>query len=99
MRYARHVAQRGDTTPEVSVSGFCACATALWFRFVDFIDPLTAAITCTLFLQDCTPHLAEGQKRERAIYEEKGLLVKEKRVGTAAVLGIFPGAGYFCTHS
>lgn len=58
---------------------------------------LTAALTCTLALQGCTTHLAEGQKRELAVYEEKGLLVKEKSVGTAAVLGIFPGAGYFYT--
>jgi len=51
----------------------------------------------TLAMQGCTTHLAEGQKRELKIYEEKGLVVREKSVGTAAVLGIFPMAGYFYT--
>src|SRR5690606_22509755 len=38
-----------------------------------------------------------GQKQELAIYESKGLVVEEKSVATAAVLGIFPAAGYFYT--
>jgi hypothetical protein len=45
----------------------------------------------------CTTHLAEGQKQELAIYESKGLVVKEKSVGAAAVLGLLPGVGYFYT--
>lgn len=54
-----------------------------------------AGITLAVALQGCTTHLAEGQKREMRVYEEKGLVVKEKSVGTAAILGIFPAAGYF----
>lgn len=53
------------------------------------------AIAMVVALQGCTTHLAEGQKRELRVYEEKGLLVEEKSVGLAGVLGIFPSAGYF----
>jgi small-conductance mechanosensitive channel len=45
-------------------------------------------------LQGCTTHLASGQKNEYRTYEEKGLLVKERSVGTAGLLGILPVAGY-----
>ncbi|MBF6615492.1 MAG: hypothetical protein ITG07_02080 [Candidimonas sp.] len=53
------------------------------------------AIAMVVALQGCTTHLAEGQKRELKVYEEKGLVVQEKSVGLAGVLGIFPAAGYF----
>lgn len=49
------------------------------------------------FASGCTTHLAEGQKQELSIYESKGLVVKEKSVGAAAVLGLLPGVGYFYT--
>lgn len=54
-------------------------------------------VTAAAVLQGCTTHLSHGQKRELNAYHEKGLAVREKSVGTAAVLGIFPMAGYFYT--
>lgn len=51
-------------------------------------------IALAVAVQGCTTHLAEGQKREMRVYEEKGLVVKEKSVGAAAVLGVFPVVGY-----
>ncbi|MCV4065278.1 hypothetical protein ACRCQJ_12605 [Pseudomonas aeruginosa] len=57
-----------------------------------------AALLCAVALASgCTTHLSEGQKRELDAYEQKGLKAEEKSVGTAAVLGIFPMAGYFYT--
>lgn len=58
---------------------------------------LAAVLAVTTLAQGCTTGLVEGQKRELEIYEQKGLLVKEKSPATAAVLGIFPAAGYFYT--
>lgn len=55
----------------------------------------SAIIAAAVLAQGCTTHLSHGQKRELAAYEEKGLLVQEKSVSTAAVLGVFPMAGYF----
>jgi hypothetical protein len=56
-----------------------------------------ALMAAAVALQGCTTHLSYGQKRELAAYQEKGLAVREKSPGTAAVLGIFPSAGYFYT--
>lgn len=58
---------------------------------------LSAMALVVSFATGCTTHLAEGQKQELSIYESKGLAVKEKSVGAAAVLGLLPGAGYFYT--
>ncbi|MBA1280403.1 hypothetical protein [Stutzerimonas stutzeri] len=55
------------------------------------------ALALAVTLQGCTTHLAEGQKRELRVFEEKGLVVKEKSVGVAGVLGLFPALGYFYT--
>src|SRR5262245_35550219 len=59
-----------------------------------FVKPLLAAMAIALILPGCTTHLADAQKRELEAYEQKGLYVKEKSPGTAAALGILPGAGY-----
>jgi len=48
-------------------------------------------------LHGCTTHLSDGQKRELDAYDKKGLMVKEKSVGAAAILGVFPMVGYFYT--
>jgi hypothetical protein len=45
-------------------------------------------------LQGCASQLVEGQKQELATYEAKGLKVTERNEAVAAVLGIFPMAGY-----
>ncbi|MEB0221354.1 hypothetical protein [Pseudomonas sp. AB12(2023)] len=62
---------------------------------------LTAKIVASLLvlssLQGCTTPLAQGQKQELSIYEEKGLVVHDKNVAAAAALGVIPGAGYFYT--
>jgi len=59
---------------------------------------LTALLALSLaVLTGCTTHLAGGQKQELAIYESKGLVVQEKSVPAAAVLGILPGVGYCYT--
>lgn len=54
-------------------------------------------ITGSLFLTGCTTHLAEGQKQELAVYESKGLVVKDKSPAGAAALGVLPAVGYFYT--
>ncbi|HEC1425344.1 TPA: hypothetical protein R1W95_002149 [Pseudomonas aeruginosa] len=59
--------------------------------------PFTALLCAVALASGCTTHLSEGQKRELDAYEQKGLKAEEKSVGTAAVLGIFPMAGYFYT--
>ncbi|MGP0171127.1 hypothetical protein ACSVIJ_04515 [Pseudomonas sp. NCHU5208] len=50
-------------------------------------------------LTGCTTHLATGQKQELAVYESKGLVVEEKSVATAAVLGLLPGVPYCYVRS
>ncbi|MCX2694979.1 hypothetical protein OO256_28715 [Pseudomonas sp. DCB_CB] len=62
-------------------------------KITKFVAALAVAITA----QGCTTGIVEGQKRELAIYEEKGLMVKEKSPGVAAALGVLPMAGYFYT--
>jgi hypothetical protein len=52
------------------------------------------AVLSLSLLTGCTTHLAGGQKQELAIYESKGLVVEEKSVATAAILGVLPGVGY-----
>lgn len=56
--------------------------------------PLAALFSAILLAAGCTTHLSEGQKRELDAYDQKGFKVQEKSVGTAAVLGVFPLAGY-----
>lgn len=58
---------------------------------------LSVLAVALCFTAGCTTHLVEGQKQELSIYESKGLAVKEKSVGAAAVLGLLPGMGYFYT--
>lgn len=58
---------------------------------------IVALIAATLVAQGCTTGLVEGQKRELAIYEEKGLLVQEKSPAVAGLLGVLPMAGYLYT--
>lgn len=48
-------------------------------------------------LQGCTTKLIEGQEQELATWEAKGLKVTERNETTAAILGIFPVAGYLYT--
>lgn len=55
---------------------------------------LAITISTVVFVSGCTTHLSDGAKREYDAYEQKGLLQKEKSVAVAAVLGIFPVAGY-----
>lgn len=64
------------------------------------LSGITAALALTLVagMSGCTTHLASGQKQELAIYDQKGLTVKEKSVGAAALLGVLPGAGYCYTR-
>lgn len=45
-------------------------------------------------MQGCTTPLAAGQEQELEIYEQKGLVVHEKNVAVAGILGIFPALGY-----
>lgn len=66
-------------------------------KYMNTLSKFAAALAVAITAQGCTTGLVEGQKRELAIYEEKGLLVKEKSPATAAVLGIFPIAGYLYT--
>lgn len=54
-------------------------------------------ISASILMAGCTTHLAEGQKQELAVYESKGLVVKDKSPAGAAVLGVLPAAGYFYT--
>ncbi|MNJ48731.1 hypothetical protein D3C77_439320 [compost metagenome] len=61
------------------------------------LSKLAAVLAVAVVTQGCATGLVEGQKRELAIYEEKGLLVKEKSPALAAVLGVFPVAGYLYT--
>lgn len=56
--------------------------------------PFLALVGAMILASGCTTHLSEGQKRELDAFDKKGLKVEEKSVGTAAVLGIFPMAGY-----
>lgn len=58
---------------------------------------IIAGISLSVLATGCTTHLADGQKQELAVYESKGLVVKEKSPGLAAALGVLPGAGYFYT--
>lgn len=60
--------------------------------------PLAALFSAVLLTSGCTTHLSEGQKRELDSYDQKGIKVEEKSVGTAAVLGVFPMAGYYTGH-
>lgn len=55
------------------------------------------ALSAVVMLQGCTTRLSSGQEQELDAYEKKGLLVKEKSPALAAVLGIFPMAGYIYT--
>lgn len=54
-----------------------------------------ALLSAVILASGCTTHLSEGQKRELDALDQKGLKVEEKSVGTAAVLGVLPMAGYF----
>ncbi|MEX6780205.1 hypothetical protein [Pseudomonas aeruginosa] len=56
--------------------------------------PFAALLSAVILATGCTTHLSEGQKRELDAFDQKGLKVEEKSVGTAAVLGVFPMAGY-----
>lgn len=58
---------------------------------------LAAIVGASLLVSGCVTHLSPGQEREMAAYEAKGLVKKEKSVALAAVLGIFPVAGYAYT--
>ncbi|MBC2385301.1 TM2 domain-containing protein [Pseudomonas sp. WS 5096] len=58
---------------------------------------VSMVLASATLLQGCTTRLAEGQERELSIYEQKGLLVQEKSVAAAGLLGVLPGAGYFYT--
>lgn len=61
------------------------------------IAGIALAVSLAITATGCTTHLDSGQEQELAIYESKGLVVKEKSVGVAAALGVLPAAGYFYT--
>lgn len=61
------------------------------------VSRLAIAIVSVFLFSGCTTQLIEGQKQELQTYSEKGLEVQDKAPGVAAVLGIFPAAGYFYT--
>lgn len=58
---------------------------------------LAAIISASLLATGCVSHLSPGQQAEYATYKAKGLEQKQKSVALAAVLGIFPIAGYAYT--
>ncbi|MCF5371258.1 hypothetical protein [Pseudomonas syringae] len=55
---------------------------------------LAALISTAILVSGCATHLSPGQEREYDTYESKGLIVKEKSVALASVLGVFPIVGY-----
>jgi len=52
-----------------------------------------------VLLSGCATPISTSQKREMRAYEAKDLVVEEKSVAGAAILGILPGGGSFYTRN
>jgi hypothetical protein len=58
---------------------------------------IAALFSASTLLVGCVTHLSPGQEHEMGVYEAKGLVKNDKSVALAAVLGVFPIAGYAYT--